>query len=428
MKSLNQSPEALKSLLQSTGQSLAYFVQYDGQFVASHPALNGLKSEIEHLPDFDNHEGIFIQFDPETDAIFTASVHKTKRGQGQGGVRFRQYDTIKALIDDGLRLSKGMAEKNAVAGIWWGGGKGIIYRDQVHNLEEDLRYKIFQNYGKFVASLNGIYIAAEDMNVRPEDIDVMYQYSRFTTCIPKAKGGSSNPSTYTAKGVFSAIKAAVEVYYGEGASLKGKKVLLQGAGNVGFHVLEQLVEHGATAKVFEISERNIAKVKDQFSAEQVSVTQDQDEFFSSEADILSPNAIGGILNEQSIANLKVNIVAGGANNQLLDPIKDSQLLYERGIMYVPDFFLNRLGIVNCANEQYGYVEEDMQAQITKVYNDTLDLLKKAKADNVSPQKVATELSTKLMEEEHPIWGHRGPKLIAQIIKNNPIVSAELAEA
>jgi len=395
----------------------AYFLFRDNQLKASHPTLNELAVEISAMVDFNKHEGVFLEVDEATKSLHTAFIYNTVRGQAAGGVRFLAYDSVEAIIKDGLRLAKGMADKNAVARLWWGGGKGIIYRDQVFDISEESRADVFTKYGLFISKLNGAYITAEDMNTRPKDIATIFFATRHTTCIPLAKGGSSNPSIFTAKGVFSGIKAAAQFKYGGEEPLRDKVALIQGAGNVGFHVMEQLVDAGARVFVYDPQAHTQEKIKTQFGSEQVIVVEDGNALLGMKAHILSCNAIGGTINDDSIAQLQVDIIAGGANNQLRDPEKHSKVLHEKGIIYLPDFFINRLGIINCANEQYGYVEADIWKEVELVYSDSLALLKEAAAKNCSPQVIANEIATKRMQEPHPIWGHRGPALVDEMIKN-----------
>ncbi len=412
-----QNPNDLIAFLNSNNITEGYFIYRDGKLVPSHPELSDLAEEISQMDDFLNHEGIFFEVYNEYNSLFTAFVYNTVRGQAAGGVRFRSYESIDALFSDGLRLAKGMADKNAVARLWWGGGKGIIYRDNVFGLDEDTRYHIYKNYGLFMSKLNGVYITAEDMNTRPKDMGVIFSKTRHTTCIPITFGGSSNPSIYTAKGVFSGLKAGAEFKYGKENALKDKIVLLQGAGNVGYHVMEQAVDAGAKVFVYEPNSETHKKIRAQFNEEQVSLVDSNEKLISMKGHIFSPNAIGAILNDESIANLQVDVIAGGANNQLLDSDKHSAMLQEKGIWYLPDFFINRLGIINCANEQYGYVKSDIDKEVELVYTDSLDLLQKAADQNVSPQKIAADIATERMKQAHPIWGHRGPKLVDEIIRN-----------
>ncbi len=411
------SPEDFLQHLSQNNIGEGYFITQNGQLKASHTSLQALANNIRKWPDFQQHEGVFFGTDQRNNCLFTACVYSTVRGQSAGGVRFNSYPTLGDLFRDGLRLSKGMADKNAIARLWWGGGKGIIYRKNIHDLSAEERKDMYQNYGKFVSRLNGVYVTAEDMNTKPEDMADIFTTTRHTTCIPVEFGGSSNPSIYTAKGVFSGIKAAAEFKYGKDQPLKGKTALLHGAGNVGYHVMEQLIEAGAKVLVFDINEKTLQRIRENFSNDQAEIIQDEKAFFSTKAHLLSPNAIGAILNDDSINNLQVEMVVGGANNQLLIAEKHARQLQDKGIIYLPDFFVNRLGIINCANEQYGYVKADIDREVELVYTDSLDLLEKAKSKNQSPFIIANQIAEERLQQPHPIWGHRGPKLVKEMIGN-----------
>jgi len=378
--------------------------------------LEDIAAEIANWTDFKNHEGIFLAADKSTQSLHLVCVHNTVRGQSAGGVRLNSYPTFKDLVCDGLRLAKGMADKNAIARLWWGGGKGIIYRSNIWSLNENERSDMYKCFGHLVSRLNGLYITAEDMHTKPADMLDIYSVCRYTTCIPAEIGGSSNPSTYTAKGVFSGIKAAAEYKYGKLNPLKGKVALLHGAGNVGYHVVEQLVEAGTKVLVYDINKDTTQAIVNTFNTSQVSIIEDEAAFFKTEANLLSPNAIGAVINDERIANLKVDIIAGGANNQLLFPEEHALALHQKGILYLPDFFINRLGIINCANEQYGYVKADIDKAVEQVYIDSRDLLQQAAEANKPPFEIANTIAEERLKETHPVWGHRGPALLAEAIR------------
>lgn len=410
-----ENPTALIEKMGELGISKAFFLTLNNQLISSHSELDDLKNFIQNSPDYKNHEGIFIAADQETKCLFGAFVHNTARGAGQGGTRLKQYPTVADILTDGMRLAEGMSNKNACAEIWWGGGKGVIYSSvPPKELTGKTRAKAFANYGKFVASLNGCYITAEDMNTTPEDMRIIHANNRFCTCIPSEIGGSSNPSRFTARGVFQGLLAAFHQVYGKDASLKNRTILLQGAGNVGLPLLEELVKHEAKVLVFELNPSTKKYLQENYNSNQVEIIEDYDLFMQTEADILSPNAIGGTINSETIPKLNVKIIAGGANNQLKFPETDSIALHEKGILYAPDYFINCMGIINCANEQYGYLLSTIESEITKVYSRTLDLLAQAEKEKISPYFAAQKLAEKNLKKTHPIWGHRGLEIIKQI--------------
>jgi leucine dehydrogenase len=425
MKSmLTFSPNDLVNQMIDQNIKTGYVIQMNGEVYVSHPFFNELKEFIVHSPDNYAHEGIFWEADKATKSLFVAAVHRSNRGAGQGGTRLLQYPTIESIFTDAIRLAKGMTDKNACAGLWWGGGKGVIHPLQhPRTLQGEDRVNVFANYGRFVASLNGIYVCAEDMNTNPEDMRVIHANNRFCTCVPEEIGGSANPSTFTAYGVFKGILAAVHHLEGKNdqrdTNLKGRHVLVQGAGNVGWVVMEQVVEAGGRVTVFDISEVTKAKIRELYTEEQVCIEEDLNTFYALEADVFAPCAIGAILNDETIPILEVKIIAGAANNQLKNPVRHAEMLHQRNILYAPDFIINRMGIVNCANEQYGYLEETILEKVDEVYDFTLEMMKQSAEQNTSPQFIATEMADQLSKINHPIWQHRGAKLLKQYLTANP---------
>ncbi len=427
MKSmLTFSPNELVDQMIDQGIKNGYVIQIDGKVHVSHPSFEELKQFIVNSPDNYEHEGIFWEADEKTKSLFVAAVHRTNRGAGQGGTRLRQYPTMESIFTDAIRLAKGMTDKNACAGLWWGGGKGVIHPlEQPRVLQGDDRTAVFANYGRFIAGLNGIYICAEDMNTNPEDMRVIHANNRFCTCIPEEIGGSANPSTFTGYGVFKGLLATLHHLEGKtdqtDVDLKGRHILVQGAGNVGWVVMEQIVNAGGRVTVFDISDVTKSKIRGLYTKEQVRIEEDLNTFYGLEADIFAPCAIGAILNDETIPNLNVKIVAGAANNQLKDPVRHAEMLHERGILYAPDFIINRMGIVNCANEQYGYLEETILEKVDEVYDFVLETMKKSTDKNTSPQFITMEMADELSKINHPVWNHRGAKLLRQYLKDNPPV-------
>jgi leucine dehydrogenase len=415
-------PDEFVANMLESGITRGYFTFVDGEFHSSHQELASLADFVKNSPDYNEHEGIFFQADEETGCLFLAGIHRTNRGAGHGGTRFKQYETVKEMFSDVMRLSKGMTDKNACAELWYGGGKAIIYApDAPRNYQGAAREQIFANYGRFIASLNGVYITAEDMNTSPEDMAVIHANNRFCTCLPVEIGGSSNPSAYTARGVFRGLLAAVHFVDGKKDStdtdLKGKHIIVQGAGNVGGRLIHQLMECGAKVTVFDLDTDTKTALKAKYPTERLTIHEDGNSLYALEADVFSPNAIGAILNDTTIPMLNVKVVAGGANNQLADPVKHANDLHNRGIVYVPDFIINRMGIVNCADEPNGYLPEEVEAAADNVYPAVYSLLADAKNLNHSPQFEAINLSEKLSRVNHPILGHRGVKIIKHIIAN-----------
>jgi glutamate dehydrogenase/leucine dehydrogenase len=376
--------------------------------------------------DYDGHQAVFLEVGEQTGALLGAFLHRTRRGQGIGGVRLWSYDTLNSFLEDGLRLSLGMGRKNALAGLWWGGGKGVIARlpGQQHT-DPVYRARLFQDYGRFITSLRGAYVTAEDVGTTPDDMARIYEVTRFVACAPESVGGSGNPSPATARGVVSAMEGALD-HLGMG-NLQGKVVAMQGVGNVGGHMLPLLLERGVSRVVAaDISEEVVRSLTQRHPTERVqirTVAFTDREILAEPCDILAPNALGGVLNPESIARLQTKIVCGAANNQLLDPARDAALLAERGIAYVPDFVANRMGIVNCANEQYGSLDHDPailrhfdRDWQGSVYRVTRAVLARAQSSRLTSAAAANALADELAEQPHPIFPERTAAIIRGLME------------
>ncbi len=374
--------------------------------------------------DFEEHEGMFFQLTNKYDVLQAVFIHRTKRGQAAGGVRFWQYDNLEDYLRDGMRLGKGMTHKNALAGLWWGGGKGVM----VHNTEIDknnLKYReyIYTEYGKLLTSIKGCYVTAEDVGTSVEDMANIYKTTRFTTCIPQNTGGSGNPSEPTSRGVLRGMEAA-SAFLGE--SLEGKTVAVQGMG----HVAEPLIKHLFNKKVGKVIASDINpdivnSVKEKFAGKNFDarlVSKHDNSILFVECDILAPCATGAILNDKTIPEIKAKIICGASNNQLEEHDRDDKALAEKGILYVPDFLTNRMGIVNCANEQYGYVNDDeyFERHLTNgwehgIYQTTLSVLEEAQKTGQPSSKVAIKQAAEMSMELHPVFGHRSLKIIKSLV-------------
>lgn len=374
-------------------------------------------------PDYANHEAIFIGRDPAFETLFFAFVHDTRRGLAQGGCRFKEYATLGDLISDGLRLSQGMTRKNALAGLWWGGGKGIIAVTEALKKEPEIfevgsprRNALFEAYGRFVASLNGVYYTAEDIGTKTADMNAILRTNRFVTCIGRELGGSGNPSPHTARGVLQAIKAGWFFLTGTN-DLAGVRVGVQGVGNVGGPLVEELAAAGASLVLTDSSVPALAAIAAKIPGARIIDPELRDTIFDQDVDILAPCAIGKQINAANIPRLKARLICGAANN-ILEEIADDERLQARGITFVPDYVANRSGIINCANEWCGYLEEDVAATIPEIYPLTLKILNEAKTSGVTPTVAANRLADEAAAILHPLMGHRGRRLIDHLIASD----------
>ncbi|HSK78286.1 MAG TPA: Glu/Leu/Phe/Val dehydrogenase family protein, partial [Thermoanaerobaculia bacterium] len=289
------------------------------------------------------------------------------------------------------------------------------------------RRRIYEEYGAFLTDLQGCYVTAEDVGTSVEDMAAVFSRTRFTTCIPPSLGGSGNPSTPTARGVVRGMEAAL-AHRGLGG-LAGKTVAVQGLGHVGEPLLGFLREKGVARVVgSDIDPARREELLWKFSGwddlEVRIVPRGDNSILEEPADVLAPCATGGILNPRTIPGIRAGIVCGAANNQLEDPERDDLLLEERGILYLPDFLVNRMGIVNCADEQYGYLDEDPRVEAhlgdeweNSVYNLSLAVLDEARKTGKTPARVALDLAEKRSFELHPLWGHRGAAIIRSLVRS-----------
>ena len=397
-----------------------------GKVICSHSELAAITEHITSgMPDYDHHEGIFLQVGPETGTLQGVFVHHTNRGQAAGGTRFWFYDSVADFLFDGVRLSKGMAYKNALAGLWWGGGKAVIAvpTDRDHN-DPEFRCRLFSEYAEFVSDLNGCYITAEDVGTRPEDMDVISIGTRYTTCIPAEKGGSGNPSRLTAIGTARGMEGALAAL-GMG-SMAGKSVAIQGSGHVAQFLVEELIRlEAGRIDVYDIFEAPVEKTRSMFGDQENVhfhlIEKGDMAPLLADVDIVSPNATGGILNDVTIPEIKAPIVCGAANNQLKEEARHARMLHDAGITYVPDFLANRMGIVNCANEQYGRMTDDpaIERHIgyeweNAVYVRTKQIVEQSRSVGRTTYEMALDQARSMMEQPHPIWGNRSREIVRAI--------------
>ncbi|MBN1301843.1 MAG: Glu/Leu/Phe/Val dehydrogenase [Melioribacteraceae bacterium] len=426
---LSLSPQDFITYLRNENIQRIYFVyDEDAEAVkASHVQLQAIADFLNNdKRDFKFHEGVFIQVSSEFDTLFGAFIHRTNRGQAAGGLRYWSYDTVEDYLRDGLRLAMGMTHKNALAGLWWGGGKGVMtHNPDVYKLDPVVREILYKEYGEFITSLRGCYVTAEDVGTSVSDMANIFSRTRFTTCIPRELGGSGNPSVPTARGVVAGMEAALEFL---GEKIKDKTIALQGMGNVGMSLIKFLSEKDVKKIIAwdiypDIVERARKEFKD-FNLETHLVKRNDNSLMSIECDILSPNATGATLNSRTIPSVKARIICGAANNQLEDPVDDDAAINKKGILYIPDFLTNRMGIVNCADESAGYVTNDplIERHLSKdweysIHQMTLKVLAESHKSGRSTGSVAVELAEKLSFENHPIFGHRGKLIISSLVRD-----------
>ncbi len=306
-----------------------------------------------------NHEQVVFCSDKNAGLKAIIAIHNTSLGPAIGGTRMWHYVSEEEALRDALRLSEQMTYKAAVTGLNLGGGKAIIMGDP----KKDKSELLFRTFGKFVDGLGGRYITAEDVGTDVKDMEYVRMETKYVTGISKALGGSGDPSTVTAFGVFVGMKSSAHKMWGND-SLKGKKIAIQGVGAVGRYLAEYLYTAGAELYITDIDEDKIRSVLHTVKAHVVS----PQEIYDVECDIFSPNALGSVINDETIPRLKCEIIAGGANSQLEDDEKHGKLLKEKGILFAPDYVINAGGLINVANELEGYRQDRAMKQAEAIYD------------------------------------------------------------
>ncbi len=297
------------------------------------------------FPDFDDHEGVHLFTDPASGLSAVIAVHSTVLGPAAGGVRFWHYGDSDRAITDALRLSRGMSFKNAMAGLPMGGGKGVVLAARPGDTITTAQLEAF---GRAVESLGGRYVTAEDVGMSETSMKTIATMTRHVSGLPVAAGSAGgDPGPYTAHGVYLGVKAAAK--RGLGADdMRGVRVAIQGVGSVGGGLARLLAADGARLTLADVNAERAKALADELGATAVSA----DDVLATEADIVSPNALGAILTERSIAALRTTVIAGGANNQL-ETRADGERLQQRGILYAPDYVINAGGIINVGLEYLG---------------------------------------------------------------------------
>ena len=288
-----------------------------------------------------NHEQVVYCNDPSSGLKAIIAIHSTALGPALGGCRMYPYKNEEDALVDVLRLSRGMTYKASIANLNLGGGKAVIIADP----EKDKSEVLLRSFGKFVDSLNGKYITAEDVGMSVHDMEYIRMETKYVTGIKRAMGGSGDPSILTALGLYIGMQAALKKKLNI-LNINGLKVGIQGLGKVGYYLCNHLKDGGAEIYGYDVDKDRLDKAIEEFGLIPVS----NDELLSMELDIFSPCALGAIINPNSIKALKCSIIAGAANNQLEKEPRDSKLLLEKGIMYVPDYVINSGGLMNVANE------------------------------------------------------------------------------
>ncbi|WP_317899927.1 Glu/Leu/Phe/Val dehydrogenase dimerization domain-containing protein [Aurantibacillus circumpalustris] len=329
-----------------------------------------------------NHEQILFCNDNATGLKAIIAIHNTVLGPSLGGTRMWNYNNEMEALTDVLRLSRGMTYKSSVAGLNLGGGKAVIIGDPKKIKNEAL----LRRFGKFVDSLGGKYITAEDVAMTSRDMEIIKMETDYVSGLPENMGGSGNPSPVTAYGVYVSMKASAKEVWGND-SLSGKKVLVQGIGHVGEVLVDHLTKEGAKVYIHDISEERLKLAAAKYKAEVVT----EDKMFDLDIDIYAPCALGATVNDETLGKLKCKIICGAANNQLADEKHHGEVVGKQGILYAPDYVVNAGGIINVYYELEGYNRERAMTHAEKIYDTTFNLFQLAKKEGIPTYMAANRL-------------------------------------
>ena len=332
------------------------------------------------MRDFDDHEQVVFCRDPASGLKAIIAIHNTVRGPALGGCRMWDYGTEEDALVDALRLSRGMTYKAALAGLACGGGKAVIIGDPGRDKSEAL----WLAYGRFVDSLNGRYVTAEDVGTRPADLEIVRRVTRHVAGI--AEGGAGDPSPATALGVFTGIEACIAERLGR-VHMKGLKVAVQGLGNVGFALAGRLHEAGAELTVSDINEVAVKKAVRELGAAAVA----PEAIHASAVDVFAPCALGAVVNDATIGEIRAPVIAGSANNQLAEP-RHGAALWKRNVLYAPDYAINAGGVIWVSHEGPDFDAEKAGAEVMRIGETLTEIFTRSRQDGVAPEVAANRVA------------------------------------
>jgi leucine dehydrogenase len=333
------------------------------------------------------YEQVVFFHDPPTGLKAIVAIHSTTLGPALGGTRFYPFGSEEEALRDVLRLARGMTYKAAAAGLDLGGGKAVIIGDPKRIKNEEL----LRAYGRFIDTLGGRYITAEDIGTDRDDMDAIRRETRYVTGVAPELGGSGDPSPVTAYGVFLGLEACVEEAWQQ-HTLQGRRVAVQGVGKVGYHLVKHLIEAGASVVVSDVDVDAVGKAVRDFGVD----TAEPEKIHAEECDIFAPCAMGGVIRDDTIPNLRCRVVAGAANNQLERP-EHGDALASAGILYAPDYVINAGGLINVADELLGYDETRAKARVQTIYRTLREIFRMARDRGITTAAAADRFAEERIE-------------------------------
>lgn len=310
------------------------------------------------------------------------AIHDSTLGPGTGGCRMYSYISEDAALEDVLRLSKGMTYKASISGLKLGGAKAVIIGDP----KTQKTPQLLKRFAEFVESLGGRYITAKDVGMTGEDLTLIRETTKHVLGIEGMPNSSGDPSPLTAWGVYNGMKACAKHVYGD-PSLKGKRIAVQGLGYVSYYLLEHLSKEGAEIVAADVDTAAVARAQKKYELQIVA----PDKILSQDCDILSPNALGAVINRDSIRDIKAKIIAGAANNQLATD-EDGFELRKKGIVYAPDYAINAGGLINIYHELGGYNSARAYDHVTGIYRTIEEILNRADKESLPPHRIADSIA------------------------------------
>ena len=341
--------------------------------------------EIFELIGEHDHEQVVFCYEPEAGYKGIIAIHDSTLGPALGGTRFWNYETDKEAVIDVLRLARGMTYKASITGLNLGGGKAVIIGDP----RTTDREAIFRAHGRFVETLKGRYITAEDVGTSVEDMDYVQMETEYVTGIADRSG---DPSPVTAYGVYRGIKAAAKERFGSD-SLDGMRIAVQGLGHVGYYLCQNLAAEGAKLTVTDIDEERVRRIVEEFDAEGVT----PDSIYDVEAEVFAPCALGAVVNDETIPRFKFQIIAGSANNQLAEERHGDELA-RRGLVYAPDYVVNAGGLINVYGELNDWSAERAKRKAGEIYDTLTKIFELAKEQGIPTNEAADRLAERRIEQ------------------------------
>lgn len=341
-------------------------------------------------PGATGHEQVVFCQDKQSGLKAIIGIYSTALGPALGGTRFYPYASEAEALADVLDLSRGMAYKNALAGLDLGGGKAVIWGDPEQLKSEPL----LRAYGRFVESLGGRYYTACDVGTYVADMDVIARETRYVTGRSVEHGGAGDSSILTAWGVFQGMRAAAEHVWGD-PTLAGRRVGVAGLGKVGKYLTGHLVSDGAEVVATDVNPKALEWVR--ATHPQVELVDDVAALVAADIDVYAPCALGGALNDDTVSVLRAKVVAGAANNQLAHPGIE-KVLADRGILYAPDYVVNAGGVIQVADEIEGFNFERAKLRATRIFDTTREILRLADDEGVPPAVAADRLAERRMAD------------------------------